>query len=71
MSDEFNDGAYYGHSSYAIYSINGRLFKRVENNISRTDDLIPSQVALPLGSYTVRCSVAERWRSPHSLCHQG
>jgi hypothetical protein len=30
-----------------------RLFKRVENNISRTDDLIPSQVALPIGSYTV------------------
>jgi len=27
VSDEFNDGAYYGHSSYAIYSINGRLFK--------------------------------------------
>ena len=53
MSDEFNDGAYYAHSSYAIYSIDGRLFKRVENNISRTDDLIPSQVALPIGSYTV------------------
>jgi hypothetical protein len=49
VSDEFNDGAYYAHSSYAIYSIDGRLFKRVENNISRTDDLIPSQVALPLG----------------------
>jgi hypothetical protein len=48
-----NDGAYYGHSSYAIYSIGGRLFKRVENNSSRTDDLIPSQVALPIGSYTV------------------
>ena len=29
-SDEFNDGAYYAHSSYAIYSIDGRLFKRVE-----------------------------------------
>jgi hypothetical protein len=53
VSDEFNDGAYYAHSSYAIYSIDGRLFKRVENNISRTDDLIPSQVALPIGSYTV------------------
>ena len=53
VSDEFNDGADYGHSSYAIDSIDGRLFKRVENNISRTDDLIPSQVALPIGSYTV------------------
>ena len=52
-SDEFNVGAYYAHSSYAIYSINGRLFKRVENNISRTDEIIPWEVALPAGSYTV------------------
>src|SRR5882757_3562770 len=52
-SDEFNDGAYYAHSSYAIHSIDGRLFKRVENNISRTDDIIPWEVALPAGSYTV------------------
>src|SRR6478672_12534131 len=53
VSDEFNEGAYYAHSSYAIYSIDGRLFKRVENNISLTDDLIPWEVALPIGSYTV------------------
>jgi hypothetical protein len=52
-SDEFNDGAYYAHSSYAIYSIDGRLFKRVENNISRTDEIIPWEVALPVGSYSV------------------
>jgi len=52
-TDEFNDGAYYADGSYAIYSIDGRLFKRVENNISRTDDLIPWEVALPIGSYTV------------------
>jgi hypothetical protein len=53
VSDEFNDGAYYAHSSYAIYSIDGRLFKRVENNISRTDEIIPWEVALPIGCYTV------------------
>ena len=53
VSDQFNDGAYYAHSSYAIYSIDGSLFKRVENNISRTDDLIPWEVTLPIGSYTV------------------
>jgi len=53
VSDEFNDGAYYAHSSYAIYSIDGRLFKRVENNISRTDGIIPWEVALPAGSYSV------------------
>jgi hypothetical protein len=53
LSDEFNDGAYYAHSSYDIYSIHGTLFKMVENNISRTDELIPWEVALPIGSYTV------------------
>src|SRR6266705_3747379 len=45
VSDEFNDGAYYAYSSYAIYSIDGRLLKRIENNISRTDELIPWEVA--------------------------
>jgi hypothetical protein len=29
------------------------LFKRVEYNISRTDEMIPWEVALPIGSYTV------------------
>jgi hypothetical protein len=53
VSDEFNDGAYYAHSSYAIYSIDGTLFKRVDNNISRTDEIIPWEMALPVGSYTV------------------
>jgi hypothetical protein len=53
VSDEFNDGAYYAHSSYAIYSTDGRLFKSVENNISRTDEIIPWEVALPVGSYTI------------------
>ena len=27
--------------------------QKVENNISRTDELIPSEVALPIGTYTV------------------
>ena len=53
VSDEFNDGAYYAHSSYAIYSAHGRLCKTVENNISRTDELIPWEVALPIGAYTI------------------
>ena len=39
VSDEFNDGPYYAHSSYAIYS--------------RTDELIPWEVALPIGAYTI------------------
>ena len=53
LSDEFNDGVYYGHRSYAIYSTHGTLVKTVENSISRTDELIPWEVALPIGSYTV------------------
>jgi hypothetical protein len=53
VSDEFKDGVYYAHSSYTIYSIDGRLFQRVENYISRTDELIPWEVAFPIGSHTV------------------
>lgn len=53
-TDEFNDGgvAFYAHSSYVIYTTNGKLFKNVENHISRSDE-IPEVVALPVGSYMV------------------
>src|SRR5205814_5628208 len=47
------NGAYYSHSSYEIYSSNGRLFKLVEHDISRTDEIIPWEVPLPAGSYTI------------------
>ncbi len=67
VSDEFNDGAYYADSSYAIYSIDGRLFKRVENNIARTDDLIPWEAALPIGSYTVVAGRRELVKSAFAL----
>ncbi len=53
VGDEFNDGPYYAHSSYAIDSAHGTLFKTVENNISRTDELIPWEIALPTGAYTI------------------
>jgi hypothetical protein len=53
VSDEFNDGAYYRYSSYAIYSVAGRLFKTVENSIADTEEIIPWAVALPVGSYTI------------------
>src|SRR5213594_2109528 len=53
-TDAFDDGGvpYYAHSSYAIYTTDGKLFKNVENHISRSDE-IPEVVALPAGSYTV------------------
>jgi len=66
VSDEFNDGAYYAHSSYAIYSAHGRLFKTVENNIARTDELIPWEVALPIGAYTI---VAQSTRAGEVSVH--
>jgi len=53
-TDEFNDGGslYYAYSSYAIYAVDGKLFKAVENPISRSDKN-PETVTLPVGSYTV------------------
>jgi hypothetical protein len=53
-TDEFNDGGlvYYSHSSYAIYTINGELFRIVENHIPPGNES-PELVALPAGSYVV------------------
>jgi hypothetical protein len=52
--DEINDGGlvYYSHSSYAIYTIDGELFRIVENHISPGDES-PELVGLPAGSYVV------------------
>ena len=53
-TDRFDDGGtfYYPHSSYSIYTAAGKLFKNVENHISRSDE-IPALVTLPAGSYTI------------------
>jgi hypothetical protein len=53
-TDEFDDGdvPYYVHSSYTVYTTDGKVFKNVENYISRSDE-IPEVVALPVGSYMV------------------
>jgi hypothetical protein len=53
-TDQFDDGGvpYYAHSSYAIFTADGKLFKNVENHISRSDE-IPEVVALPIGSYLI------------------
>jgi hypothetical protein len=53
-TDAFDDGdvPYYAHSSYAIYTTNGKLFKNVENHISSSDE-IPEVVTLPAGSYVI------------------
>ncbi|HEX9422632.1 MAG TPA: hypothetical protein VF899_05275 [Pyrinomonadaceae bacterium] len=53
-TDAFDDGGvpYYAHSSYAIYTTDGKLFKNVENHISSSDE-IPEVVTLPTGSYVI------------------
>ena len=53
-TDEFNDGdaRYFPHSSYAIYTIDGRLFENVKNHRSAGDE-VPEVVALPVGTYAV------------------
>ena len=53
-TNEFNDGDawYFPHSSYAIYTIDGKLFKNVKNQRSPADE-IPEVVALPVGTYAV------------------
>jgi hypothetical protein len=53
-SDEVRDGdtRYFPHTSYVIYTIDGKLFKSVKNHCSG-DDEIPELVSLPVGSYRV------------------
>jgi hypothetical protein len=53
-TDESFDGdlAVYAHSSYSIYTADGKLFKNVENHMSQSDE-IPELVTLPPGSYAV------------------
>jgi hypothetical protein len=53
-TDEFNNGDawYFPHSSYAIYTIDGKLFKNVKNHRS-ADDEVPEIVTLPAGAYTI------------------
>jgi hypothetical protein len=53
-TDEVSDGdlAFNPHSSYLIYTLDGKLFKSVENHMSRSDEN-PDIVRLPAGSYIV------------------
>ena len=53
-TDEFNDGdlIFNAHTSYSIHTTDGKLFKNVENHMSRSDE-IPQVVTLPVGSYLI------------------
>jgi len=59
VMDRFDDDdvIYNEYSSYAIYTINGRLFRHVENRVS-SSDLIPEAVTLPAGSYVIEARSA-------------
>ena len=59
VMDRFDDDdvVYYEYSSYAIYTINGKLFRHVENRVSSSDQ-IPERVSLPAGSYIVEARSA-------------
>ena len=59
IMDRFDDDdvIYYEYSSYAIYTINGKLFRHVENRVS-SSDLIPEAVTLPAGSYVIEARSA-------------
>jgi hypothetical protein len=54
VTGESNDGDawYFPRSSFAIYTVDGKLFKNVKSQYS-ADDIIPEVVALPVGTYTV------------------
>ena len=58
-TDEVSDGdlVFNAHSSYLIYTPDGKRFKSVENHISRGDE-IPERVSLPAGSYIVEARSA-------------
>ena len=59
-TDAFNDGdsIYNVHSSYQIYTADGKLFKSVENHMSRSDE-IPQLVSLAAGFYVVEARSAD------------
>jgi hypothetical protein len=59
-TDEFNDGglALYAHSSYVIYTIDGKFLRNIENHMSRSDEL-PELVRLCAGSYTIEARSAD------------
>jgi hypothetical protein len=58
-TDEVSDGdlPFNPHSSYLIYTPDGKLFKSVENHMSRSDE-IPDIVRLPAGCYILEARSA-------------
>jgi hypothetical protein len=53
-SDDFSDRSawYFPHSFYAIYTVDGKLFRNATSQPSADED-IPDVLALPVGAYTI------------------
>ena len=72
-TDRFDDGGvpYYPHSSYSIYTTDGKFLKRVENHVSFSDEA-PDVVKLAVGSYTVEArSESEGYLRIHIVVRPG
>ena len=53
-TEESSDGdiQFNAHTSYVIYTVDGKFFRNIENHLSRSDEL-PERVSLPPGSYSI------------------
>jgi hypothetical protein len=72
-TDEFDDGGvpYYPHSSYAIYTLDGKLVKTVANHVSNGDET-PDLVSLPVGPSLIEAqSEKEGFLRVHILIRAG
>jgi len=60
-TDRANDGdtPYYPHSSYVIYTAQGKFIKNVANHISTSDE-VPERVMLPVGRYVISARSEEK-----------
>ncbi len=70
-TEEHNDGGpmYYPHTSYRIYSQNGRYLRAVHNHISPSDEL-PEPVLLQSGQVHGPRDVRSRWPGDCSNHHR-
>jgi hypothetical protein len=71
-TDEFKDGdvRYFPHSSYAIYTTGGKLFKNVKNQRS-ADDEVPRGRGVACWNLRRCSSVAARRIRRDARCYQG
>jgi hypothetical protein len=60
-TDRVDDGdtPYYPHSSYVIYTAEGKFFKTVANHVSASDE-VPDRVMLPVGRYLISARSEEK-----------